>query len=269
MPYTLSHPAAVLPFSRWLGRWRLLSATVIGSMVPDFGLFLPWRPPRADTHTSLALVTFCLPVGLATYWIFQTLIKTAVLEVLPEGAYARSRPLAAPARLSDLGQWVRAACGVLLGAVTHLVWDGFTHEGARGVRLFPILDDPIPGFGGHHLDAVRALQDLGSLVGLIVVVALAAYALRPGHDPAIPGRPLAPPQRRRWLLAYLIAAVAFSAAFYARLRLVEIQPHFMMVRAAEIAVGLLRGLAAALLLVSVALQWRLRAARYGSSGPER
>ncbi len=261
MPYTLSHPAAVLPFSRWLGRWRMLSATVIGSMVPDFGVFLPWRPPRADTHTALALVTFCLPVGLATYWIFQTLIKSAVLEVLPEGAYVRSRPFAAPAGLGDVGQWVRAVVGVLAGAVTHLVWDAFTHEGARGVRMFPMLDDPIPGFGGHHLDAVRALQDLGSLIGLFVVVAWAAYALRAGHERAILGRPLAPPQRRRWLAAYLIGAIALSAAFYAAVRWGDTQPHSIMARAAEIAIALLRGLAAALLLVSVALQLNLRAPR--------
>ncbi len=44
MPFTISHAAAVLPFARLLARWRLLSATIIGSMVPDFGLLLPWRP---------------------------------------------------------------------------------------------------------------------------------------------------------------------------------------------------------------------------------
>ena len=41
MPYTMSHAAVVLPFSRLLARWQLLSAAVIGAMVPDFGLFFP------------------------------------------------------------------------------------------------------------------------------------------------------------------------------------------------------------------------------------
>jgi len=51
MPFTISHAAAVLPFSRWLKSRQLLSAAVIGSMAPDFGVFLPLHLPRAETHT--------------------------------------------------------------------------------------------------------------------------------------------------------------------------------------------------------------------------
>src|SRR5271156_459204 len=137
MPFTLSHPATVLPFARLLARRRLLSAVVIGSMVPDFGRFLPWQPARFETHSADALLTFCLPVGLATYWMFQWLIKRPLIELLPPGAYARWRDFSTPASLESLKDWVLAACGVLFGAVTHLVWDAFTHEGARGVRMFP------------------------------------------------------------------------------------------------------------------------------------
>ena len=70
MPFTISHAAAVLPFSRLLARWQLLSAVVIGAMVPDFGLFFPWRMPRFETHSAAALFTFCLSVGMAIYWVF-------------------------------------------------------------------------------------------------------------------------------------------------------------------------------------------------------
>ena len=94
MPFTISHAAAVLPFSRLLARWRLLSAVVIGAMVPDFGLFFPWRLQRFETHSIWGLFSFCLPVGMVTYWVFQYFIKAPVLEVLPEGAYARWRPFA-------------------------------------------------------------------------------------------------------------------------------------------------------------------------------
>src|ERR1700675_571689 len=123
MPFTISHAAVVLPFSRILARWRLLSAVVIGAMVPDFGLFFPWRVYRFETHSAVALLTFCLPVGLAAYWAFQYLVKTPLLELLPAGAYARWRPFSAHADLRSLRQWMLAACGVLAGAVTHLVWD--------------------------------------------------------------------------------------------------------------------------------------------------
>ena len=63
MPFTISHTAVVLPFSRWLARWQLLSAATIGAMVPDFRIFFPGMP-RVETHSLAALLTFCLPVGL-------------------------------------------------------------------------------------------------------------------------------------------------------------------------------------------------------------
>src|ERR1700761_9370660 len=111
MPFTVSHIAAVLPFSRPLTRWRLLSASIVGSMVPDFGLLLPTRPPRIETHSAIGLLTFCLPVGLVTFWIFQQLIKRPIMEVLPDAPYARWRGFAAAADIGSLSQWTLAACG--------------------------------------------------------------------------------------------------------------------------------------------------------------
>jgi len=268
MPFTISHAAAVLPFSRLLARWRLLSAAVIGAMVPDFRLFFPWRLGRVETHSALSLLTFCLPLGLVTYWLFQALIKTPMLEVLPEGPYARWRPYAAPADMGSLRQWLLAACGVLAGAVTHLVWDAFTHEGARGVRMFPVLDDPIE-FGRRHVDAVYVLQDLSSLLGLAVVLLLVAYGLRRGREPPVPDRILSGTDRRRWVLAYVATALAVSGAFYAHARLGDFGSHSIILRAYEIAVSALRGLAAALIAVSLALDLKLRSLRYRSSGPDR
>ena len=179
MPFTLSHPAAVLPFARLLARWRLLSAVVIGSMVPDFGCFLPWQPARFETHSADALITFCLPVGLATYWMFQWLIKWPLIELFPPGAYARWRDFSTPAAVESLKDWVLAACGVLFGAVTHLVWDAFTHEGARGVRMFPTLEDPAVEVGGHRLAGAHLLQDANSVAGLVVVIAISGVWLAP------------------------------------------------------------------------------------------
>ena len=61
MPFTISHVAAVLPFSRYLKQRQLLSAAIVGSMAPDFGIFLPLHLPRSETHSMLALVAFILP----------------------------------------------------------------------------------------------------------------------------------------------------------------------------------------------------------------
>ena len=268
MPFTLSHTAVVLPFSRLLVRWRLLSATVIGAMVPDFRIFFPGMS-RVETHSAIALITFCLPVGLVTYWGFERLIKTPVVEVLPEGPYARWRPYAAEGDFRSLRQWLLATLGILVGAVSHLVWDGFTHEGGRGVRLFPALDDSIIDIGRRHVPGIYLLQDLGSLIGFAAVLAMVCYALRPGTQPAAPNRLVPRTERIEWILFYTVAIIAFSVAFYVWARLGQLAWHSIVGRFSDVAIASLRGLAAALLSVSLALQVRLRALRYRSSGPDR
>src|SRR6202140_3915838 len=213
MPFTISHAAVVLPFSRLLARWRLLSAVVVGAMVPDFALFLPWHLQRFETHSVWGLFTFCLPVGTATYWGFQYFIKAPVLEVLPEGAYARWRQFSSPADFSSIRQWILVAFGVLAGALTHLVWDAFTHENARGVRLVPWLEEPID-IGAHHMAGVRLLQDGSSLIGLAVVLGLIVYGLRPGGDQPVRPRPLRAAERRLWAATYRVAAIGLSAVWW-------------------------------------------------------
>jgi len=261
MPFTISHAAAILPFSRFLARWRLLSATLIGSMVPDFGLFSPWRwrPARFETHSLDGLITFCLPVGLATYWLFQRLIKTPLLQVLPPGAYARWRETGAPADYRSLRQWILAACGILAGAFTHLVWDGFTHEGGRGLRMLPALEEPAVQISGHRLGGTYLLQDANSLIGLIVVFAVVAYSLRPGKEiEASTPRRLQARERYLWVTAYVLAAAALSGLFL----LMKYRPPpgvtGLTAPISSAAIATLRGLGFALVGTSVCLTLRLR-----------
>jgi hypothetical protein len=257
MPFTISHAAVVLPFSRLLARWRLLSAVVIGAMVPDFGLFFPWRVPRFETHSAMALLAFCVPVGVATYWVFQYLIKTPLIELLPEGAYARWRQFSSPANFASVRQWILAAAGVLAGAVTHLVWDAFTHENARGIRMIPWLEEPVD-IGSHRVAGARLLQDGSSLIGLIVVLGLIGYGLRRGRESRVPHRPLRAEERAVWILIYLVLAAALTAAWLQWARVGESPGHAIKALATA-AVATLRGLALALLCTSAALNWRLHA----------
>ena len=220
--------------------------------------------PRVETHSFAALITFCLPVGLITYWVFQLLIKTPVLQVLPEGPYARWRPFAAEANMRSWRQWLLAAGGVLGGALTHLIWDGFTHDGGRGVRMFPVLYDTID-IGSRHLPAMYVLQDLGSLIGLAAVLAMVCYGLRRGPQAAVPNRRVPSRERRVWMLIYVVVALGFAAAFYIWTRLGQPPTHSIAARASGMAIASLRGLAAALVTVSLTLDLRLRELHQRSS----
>lgn len=111
MPFTLSHIAAVVPAYRPLSRARLFTAAVIGSMAPDFGEVLSDTLARWKSHSLPALVTFCLPMGLLAYAITLWLIKPALLEVLPNRAYARVRSQEGRTLAEEVHESVEQATG--------------------------------------------------------------------------------------------------------------------------------------------------------------
>ncbi len=236
----------------------MLSAAVIGSMVPDSWVLMPWHLPRFETHSALSLLTFSLPLGLTMYWLFQYLIKVPMFEVLPDGAYARWKTHEAPAPIGSPLTWVLASCGLLAGAFTHLVWDAFTHEGARGVRMLPMMDEPIFDVGRHHVMFTRVLQDLSSLLGLVAVVAMLVYGVRRGQEAPDGARILGAAERRGWSVGFLLGSLALWAAFLVQAYLSD-RNHWLGSLVYDSAIASLRALAAAAILFAAAIQLRLRA----------
>ena len=235
----------------------MLSAAVIGSMVPDFGIFLPWHPTRTETHGLPAILTFILPVGLCALWLFEYVIKQPTVAVLPERLYRIACGYCSPAPIGELRVWLVACAGIVSGAVTHLVWDAFTHEGARGMRMIPALDELVFAAGHHHLAGQRLLQDVSSLIGFAVIAWWLVRQLRASGAAPAP-RYLRPAERGIWLSAYLIVAVLVTVSAVFLMRDPESGRLLAGNATNEVAVAALRGLGASLLLVSVALRLRLR-----------
>lgn len=261
MPFTISHAAAVLPFARQLNRQRALSAAVIGSMTPDFNFLLPWQVTRIESHSLGGLIAFCLPWGLLSYWLFEYIVKPTTREVLPDTAYLRSAAHAAPDPIDSMRQWAVAVSAVLFGGLTHLAWDGFTHEGARGVRMIPMLDDSVD-IGGHSLFAFQVAQHLSSIIGLAIVLQVLWSAMRAQQaPPAPPQRELDRQARRWWMGAYVGVALACCALSYGIAHLRNHLHGSLAFILDNAAIGGLRGLVFSLLGVSLLLRARLRAGK--------
>jgi hypothetical protein len=126
MPFTLAHPAAVLPIAR--GR-LVASALVFGSMAPDLTYYvsLPWVDPShtllTRTHHFSSLVWLDPLIALALLLAFQLLLKRPLLAFLPPVAAGRVWPAAERFtwRRADGVGWILLS--VVLGAATHLAWD--------------------------------------------------------------------------------------------------------------------------------------------------
>lgn len=212
MPFTVSHIAAVLPLHKPLRRLGLISAATIGAMAPDLDLILPIRLPREQTHSWWALLIFCLPVGLAVWALFQTLIKPALIEVLPNRIYGRLLAEHIGPRLRSVQAWLYGALAVLFGALTHVLWDGLTHEDAYGVRTVPALVEDGSEHGGSTWTMYHWLQHGSTVTGAAVVcVALwlwVGHAKQPNPQPV---RRLSARERHRWMALYILIPVLLVA----------------------------------------------------------
>lgn len=148
MPFTFAHPAAVL----WGARWHAsvpFSAFVIGSMSPDFEYFLRLRLLSFYSHSMMGIVTFCLPVGLVVYVLHRWVIAPALYQNLPRAV--RERLVDAPSIDNHLRHLLFVSTAIMLGAATHILWDGFTHGNGYFVMGIGTLESKIIGVPVYKL----------------------------------------------------------------------------------------------------------------------
>ena len=167
MPWTLSHPAAVLPLRRF-SPWPLdFAALVIGSMTPDIGYYIYRFDLSTFAHTLPGSLLACLPTGvillLFYYWFCRP-----VCYALPSPHRQALLPLC-PDFPSGLMRWGIILFSLLLGAWTHNFWDAFTHEHGWFVDRIPWLQQPVLQIGSTTVCVFLILQELSTLVGFIIV----------------------------------------------------------------------------------------------------
>lgn len=194
MPFTGSHPAAVLPFLRTP---LPASALVAGSIAPDVPFYLPVTLPW-DTHTAVAGGTLDVLLAGLAWALWHGLLAPAALSAAPAGL--RGRLAGVPIGLRSRLRSIRGAGLVLLalavGSGLHVFIDEFTHPGRWGAGPLPVLArawGPLPG--------VRWLDyALGVVGGLVLLAWLARWWRR---TPVVPA-----PARPRWWLPWAVVAVA-------------------------------------------------------------
>lgn len=168
MPFTLSHIAAVLPLRARSGPGLPLAGLAAGSMSPDVPYFLPlvnWQTLSPPTHSLAGLVTWDLGFGLLLWWGWRSLAG-AVHDLAPAWVRRRWQPADWPERGAA---WLLVAAAVLVGAVTHVLWDEFTHGGRFAATSFEWVAATYPTPWGAF-QGYRLLQYASGVAGLAIVV---------------------------------------------------------------------------------------------------
>jgi hypothetical protein len=162
MPFTLAHPAAVLPFRRFCPRFFSFPALVAGSISPDVGYcFVAWQLDDFS-HSLKGSIEFCLPVGVVLLGIYYGL-RLPVVEMLPE----RHRKFFLPfCRQPISSPWI-VICSLLIGIWIHLLLDSFTHKHGWLTENLPLLQTPIFSIGRYTFKVFNLLWYACSFAGIV------------------------------------------------------------------------------------------------------
>lgn len=168
MPFTLAHPAAVLPLRN--AKYLRTAPLIIGAMVPDAPYYLPeflkHRALRIDTHSLAASWSFDLPLGLALL-ACTVLLREPLTALLPARARWHCLNALEPFRRSAI-EWLWAPLAILIGIGTHLLWDSFTHSEGWAVQHIAFLRQTVT-IGDYTGEINHILQYLSSAVGLAIM----------------------------------------------------------------------------------------------------
>lgn len=168
MPWTFAHPAAVLPLRRVFPRRLSFCALVVGSMTPDFGFYVGSFGIARKAHTLWGLLIICLPSGLALLAIIRALHRPiGGLLPFPHRQRVLSLPPLLSLRSPSVCFW--ASCALLVGALTHIAWDSFTHQSGYFVLQWAILQDKTFFIGKKGFELYEVLQDVSSVLGAAIV----------------------------------------------------------------------------------------------------
>ena len=168
MPNPIAHPAASIPFTR---SGLIFSALVIGSISPDFGYLLLHLSYFRSLltpffmNTTWGLILFDVPVALVFLWFFQSFAKWPLLSLLPESLQRRLFKHAQGFAYGPLKHFGVILISLLVGSLTHVIWDSFTHESGWTVEHFTLLSTSING-----LPLYTILQNLGTLLGITALI---------------------------------------------------------------------------------------------------
>ncbi|HCS60599.1 MAG TPA: DUF4184 domain-containing protein [Microbacterium sp.] len=219
MPFTPSHALVALPFIRTP---LIPAAIAIGAMTPDLPLFLRGIGVNYSFTHTFGNVVWTTLIAFVLFLVWRVVLRPALPDLLPLWLSRRlpqdwsERGVVGAGRAVGVGQ-ARAyplllGASLLLGVLSHIVWDLFTHAGRWGTQLLPVLNamwGPLSGY--------KWLQHGSSVLGLLIIGAWALLWISRRNPRAEVSQRVPAAVRVVWWLSLpviLIAAWVLGLALY-------------------------------------------------------
>lgn len=170
MPFTFVHPAIVFPLTYLRRNCFSLTGLIIGSMTPDFEYFLRMRIQSNYSHTLSGLFWFDLPLGLLVAFLFHTIVRDQFFNNLPDFLKLRFYIF----KRFNWNQyfkmnWYIVITSILIGALSHILWDSFTHDSGYFVQKLPMLRETIDILG-KQIPVLKIAQHTSTIFGICTIV---------------------------------------------------------------------------------------------------
>ncbi|AMN49104.1 DUF4184 family protein [Psychrobacter sp. P2G3] len=216
MAFTLSHMAAALPFYRSKNknhsmRWFQFDALLIGTMMPDLHYYINIGSSLSrQSHEWTGLFTYNLPWGLAVFTLWYWGLKPAAFalvrpflkeltvgnfiqpnkEVNEERNKVQRRFIGYADKIWSFANirkrvmhkvksfYLPVVLGLIVGAATHLIWDGITHADGFIAQRIDWLQYPLYFYPFKGTSIARILQYLSSMAGLVILAWFATSRLQ-------------------------------------------------------------------------------------------
>ena len=169
MPVTwFAHQAPVLPLKMVRPTWFDATALCVGSMTPDL-MYSFSSSVDIHTHAWLPAIAYGLPITLVLSTIVRFVVAPVGAHQLPDLGTFRLHSYAVLSRRRP--HPLLTAASAIIGIVSHIALDAFTHEGRWGVRWVG-YDDVAVRIGGFTKPLATVFQYIGHTLGSLVAVLL-------------------------------------------------------------------------------------------------
>jgi len=170
MPFTFSHPAIILPLKYLPRKWFSLTGLIVGSLTPDFEYFIRMKVQSNYGHTVYGILWFDLPLAIFLSFIFHNIIRDDLFKNVPKNIQSRILVYVEFNWNNYFKRnWVVIIVSTLIGIISHLFWDGFTHDHGYFVNNISVLRNSVFLFD-KEIPVLKIAQHLSTLIGGIVIM---------------------------------------------------------------------------------------------------
>ena len=198
MPFTLAHPAVIIPLYRYCKKYVSLTGLIIGSIVPDVEYCVNIFTRSVISHTLKGVLLFDLPMAFLITICYHAFLKQILLTQLPLFISKYFLPYR---HLNWFQYFARNPLpylfSVTAGIFLHIFWDGFTHPSGYFVRQYDWLNYPVIN---SFLNVSRLLWHISTWVGLFFCFRFLNQFIEPSTTPT------SDKIKNFWPLVYLVAS---------------------------------------------------------------